>query len=66
VAGESYQVGGDMIVAVDGKDVTTVDELREVVAAHEPGDSMKVTVVRSDGDRETVTVKLGRIPDTTG
>jgi len=66
VAGESYQVGGDMIVTVDGKDVTSVDELREVVAAHEPGDSVKVTVVRSDGDRETLTVELGRIPDTTG
>jgi len=65
VAGESYQVGGDMIVAVDGEDVTSVDELREVVAAHEPGDSVKVTVVRSDGDRETLTVELGRIPEAT-
>jgi S1-C subfamily serine protease len=65
VAGESYQVGGDMIVAVDGKDVTSVDELREVIAAHAPGDSVEVTVVRSDGDRETLTVTLGRIPETT-
>ncbi len=65
VAGRSYQVGGDMIVAVDGKDVSSVDELREIVAAHGPGDSVKVTVVRSDGDRETLTVELGRIPDTT-
>ncbi len=64
VAGESYQVGGDMIVAIDGKDVTTVDQLREAIAAHEPGETVRVTVVRADGDRETVTVKLGRVPDT--
>ena len=33
VAGQSYQLGGDMIVAVDGKDVASVDELREAIAS---------------------------------
>ena len=65
VAGESYQIGGDMIVAIAGKDVTSVDQLREAIASHDPGESIRVTVVRSDGQRETVTVKLGRVPDTT-
>ena len=32
VAGQSYQIGGDMIVAIDGKDVASVDELREAIA----------------------------------
>jgi S1-C subfamily serine protease len=65
VAGQSYQIGGDMIVSVDGKDVTSVDQLREAIAAHEPGDTAKVTVVHADGDRETFSVKLGRVPSMT-
>ena len=66
VAGESYQLGGDMIVAVDGKDVATVDELREAITAHEPGETVKLSVVHADGKRETVAVELGRVPETTG
>jgi S1-C subfamily serine protease len=65
VAGQSYQVGGDMIVAIDGKDVATVDALRRAIASHEPGDTVRVTVVRADGKRQTLTVKLGRVPTTT-
>jgi S1-C subfamily serine protease len=63
VAGESYQIGGDMIVAVDGKDVSTVDALRDAIAAHKPGDTVELTVVHADGDRETIEVELGRVPE---
>ena len=63
VAGESYQIGGDMIVAIDGKDVASVDALREAIATHKPGESVRVTVVHADGERQTITVKLGRVPD---
>jgi S1-C subfamily serine protease len=64
VAGESYQLGGDMIVAIDGKQVTSVDALREAIAAHKPGDTVSITVVHSDGKRATVAVALGKAPDT--
>jgi S1-C subfamily serine protease len=63
VAGESYELGGDIIVSIDGKDVTSVDELRQAIAAHKPGDDVKLTVVHSNGKRETVTVELGRQPE---
>jgi S1-C subfamily serine protease len=63
VAGESYEVGGDIIVAIDGNEVTSVDELRQAITAHEPGDKVKLTVVHSDGKRETVTVQLDRQPE---
>jgi S1-C subfamily serine protease len=63
VAGESYQIGGDVIVAIDGKDVASVDALREAIAAHKPGESVSVTVVHANGKRQTITVKLGRVPD---
>jgi S1-C subfamily serine protease len=63
VAGESYQLGGDMIVAVDGKDVTSVDQLRDTIASHEPGDSVSVTIVNKDGKRSTKSVELTKVPD---
>lgn len=63
VAGESYELGGDMIVAIDDKDVATPDELRAAIAEHVPGDKVRVRVVHADGKRETVQVELGRVPD---
>ena len=63
VAGESYQLGGDMIVAVDGKEVASVDALREAIAARKPGDKVQVTVVHANGKKDTITVELGRVPD---
>lgn len=63
VAGESYQLGGDMIVAVDGKNVTSVDQLRDLIAAHKPGDTVSVTIVNKDGKRSTKSVELARMPE---
>jgi S1-C subfamily serine protease len=62
VAGESYQLGGDMIVALDGKDVTSVDGLRDMIAARKPGDTVSVTIVNKDGKRTTKSVELARQP----
>ena len=64
VAGESYQLGGDMIVAIDGKPVASVDALRDAIAAHKPGDKIRITVVHSDGTKATVVAALGRVPNT--
>ena len=63
VAGESYQMGGDVIVAIDGEPVSTFEELRDVIAAHRPGDEVKLKLYRGQQAR-TVTVKLGRQPNT--
>jgi putative serine protease PepD len=62
VAGQSYQLGGDMIVAVGGKSVTSVDQLRDLITAHEPGDTVRITVVDKNGNRTTKSVELGRMP----
>jgi S1-C subfamily serine protease len=64
VAGESYQLGGDMIVAIDGKAVATVDALRAAITAHKPGDKVELSVVHADGSKSKVVVELGRVPDT--
>ena len=61
VEGTSYVLGGDVILQVDGRDVDTADELRSAVAEHEPGDELKLRILR-EGSEEDVTVKLGRQP----
>jgi len=64
VAGESYQLGGDMIVALNGKPVSSVDELRDAIAAHKPGQTVSLTVVHANGTKATMNVELGRAPTT--
>jgi S1-C subfamily serine protease len=61
VDGESYQLGGDIIVAADGVPVNTLDELREAVAAKKPGQKLKLELFRGN-QRKIVTVKLGERP----
>ena len=61
VAGESYQLGGDLIVRVAGMPVTQTERLREIVAEHEPGDTIEIEYYRGNELRST-DVKLGRQP----
>jgi S1-C subfamily serine protease len=61
VSGETYILGGDIIVAADGKKVTSIEELRDAIAAHKPGEKIKLQIYR-DAERTSVTVTLGRRP----
>ena len=63
VDGVSAPLGGDAIVALDGKPVRTSAQLAGAVALHKPGDAIKLTVLRG-GARRTVTVTLGNAPET--
>jgi len=63
VAGESYVLGGDVIVAVDGAPVASLDGLRGALEAHKPGDTVTLRV-RRGGDERDIDVKLGRQPTT--
>jgi S1-C subfamily serine protease len=61
VAGESYRLGGDIIVAIDGKPVRTPEELREAISAKKPGDKVTIEAYRGDAKR-SFEVELGRQP----
>jgi S1-C subfamily serine protease len=61
VAGETYVLGGDIIVSLDRTPVSSIDELREAVAEHQPGDKVKLVIYR-DAKRTSVHVTLGRQP----
>jgi serine protease Do len=53
---------GDIITAVNGKDVESVQELRNSIAALPPGAEVKMKVFRG-GNTENVTIKLGEQPE---
>jgi S1-C subfamily serine protease len=61
LAGESYRLGGDIIVQADKFPVASLDRLRDVVASKKPGDKLRLVVYRN-GKRTIVSVKLGRQP----
>ena len=64
VAGQTYVLGGDLIVSADGEPVPTVERLRSVIAEKKPGDEMELEIYR-DGEKRTVEVELGRQPTET-
>jgi S1-C subfamily serine protease len=61
LAGESYKLGGDIIVSASGIPVASLDKLRDVVAEKKPGDTLSLTIYRGEKKLD-VDVKLGRQP----
>lgn len=62
VEGESVPVGGDVILSMEGTDLSTVEDLSSFLALRtSPEDEIELTVVR-DGARQTVDFELGRRP----
>jgi S1-C subfamily serine protease len=60
-AGETYPLGGDLIVAADGVRLSSLDQLRDVISNKQPGDRLALEIWR--GDRKMpLDVKLGRQP----
>jgi S1-C subfamily serine protease len=53
---------GDVIVSVDGRPTPTTEELQTVLATLKPGQEVDVEVVRGDGSKTTLSVKLGSPP----
>jgi putative serine protease PepD len=56
---------GDVIVALDGKAVSSGDALIATVRSHNPGEKVSVTFLR-DGKRQTVSVTLADAPTSQG
>ena len=54
-------VGGDLVVAVNDKQLTREHDLADEISAHSAGDKVRLTVIR-DGRRRTVEVELGKRP----
>ncbi|MCW2965825.1 MAG: hypothetical protein JWO17_3077 [Actinomycetia bacterium] len=61
VGGESYRLGGDVIITVDGAPVSAFGQLRDAIARKKPGDKIKLGTVHN-GSVKSVTVTLGQAP----
>jgi S1-C subfamily serine protease len=60
-AGESYRIGGDIIIAADGTPITTDAQLSDVIMAKKPGQWLTLEIRRA-AKRLTVHVRLGEPP----
>jgi S1-C subfamily serine protease len=63
LAGETYELGGDIIVQAGGSPVASLNRLRDLVATKKPGDKLPVVIYRGN-TRKSLTIKLGRQPAT--
>jgi S1-C subfamily serine protease len=61
IDGAQVSLGGDIITEVNGKKVSGMDELVEIVNEAKPGESLELTILR-DGSTKTATVTLGDRP----
>jgi S1-C subfamily serine protease len=61
IEGASVTLGGDIITELDGKKVSGMEELVNIVNGKKPGDDVEVTLLRGGGEK-TVNVTLGNRP----
>lgn len=62
VGSDPVLVGGDVIVEIAGRPITSSEDVARVVSSRKPGETVDVVVVRGGGDRATVKVKLAKRP----
>lgn len=60
--GATIKVGGDVIVAVDGRELEEESDLAELVSRQEPGSTVTLEIIR-DGERQEIDVELGTRPE---
>ena len=54
-------VGSDVIVALEGRKLNAAEDISDVVALHQPGDVVKLQIIRDDKPL-TVSIELGKRP----
>jgi S1-C subfamily serine protease len=59
VAGDTWPIGGDLIVQADGQTISSLERLRDLIAAKKPGDTLQLEIYRGT-KKTTVDAKLGR------
>ncbi|HEY5343819.1 MAG TPA: trypsin-like peptidase domain-containing protein [Solirubrobacteraceae bacterium] len=67
VEGSPVAVGGDIVVSINGKAVTSSEDLANDIEAGKPGDTVSIGLLRATGkgtyEHKTVSVKLGERPN---
>ena len=60
--GIPYQVGGDTILAIEGREVIRPEDLAQYISSFQPGEEVTLKVLHEDGSRDSVEVVLGERP----
>ena len=55
--GESYAAGGDVILSIDGTDVTSAQEMQQLIAEKSAGDTVELRIWRG-GEEQTLSATL--------
>jgi S1-C subfamily serine protease len=67
IGGNEVDVGGDIIVGIDGKAVKSSEELASIVGAKKPGETISIELLRASGTgsytKKTITATLGERPN---
>ena len=58
---QGIRVGGDIIVSVDGQDISRNSDVADAILDNKPGDEVEIEYFRGD-DRKTAIVELGKRP----
>ena len=61
INGQRVLIGGDVITAIDGKSLTSFDDLQAFLQNAKPGQQVKLTILR-DGKEQTLTATLAEHP----
>ncbi len=61
IEGANFSLGGDIITALNGKKISSMDDVVNIVNAASPGETVELKVLRS-GSTKTVSVTLGDRP----
>jgi S1-C subfamily serine protease len=64
--GFPYEVGGDVILSINGREVVRPDDLARHISSFPPGREVTLEVLHSDNSTDQVTVTLGTRPDSPG
>ena len=62
VGAKTYCVGGDVITAINGHAVNTLDDLQARISGYAAGDKLRLSVTGGDGSKRTVTLTVGSMP----
>jgi len=65
VGGRAFYLGGDILTALDGEKVKSLDDVNRILNRHRPGDTIPVEIIR-DGRRLTLNMKLTAKPSQEG
>jgi len=63
IEGVQIKLGGDIITEVDGKPISSMEDVIDAVNSAQPGDKMELTLLRGESETKHVTVTLEARPD---